>query len=191
MNRIMLVLSAGASSRMGEPKGLLVWKGRTLLEHALTRAEDAGFVPIAVLGFRAEELKGSIRGHESIHHLDWAQGIGSSIGCGVRHALREHQPDAIGVSLVDQPLVTPEHLRALGDGLSQDVECVATDYPGGAGVPAVFGLAAMEHLLLLNGQTGAKPILNGDLFRVKRIAFSDTLDIDEPAAWKKFLETYG
>jgi len=192
MNRVMLVLSAGASRRMGRPKALLIWKGKTLLEHAVERAQDAGFLPLVVLGDSANELRLAMSEDVArVVNSEWEQGIGGSISCGVRYALQELAPGLVGVSLVDQPLITSQHLRSLYEECTEAVDCVATGYPNSVGVPAVFGPLVFERLSKLSGEIGAKRLLDGSEFRVKHIAFSDTLDIDDPLIWEDFLEKHG
>lgn len=112
-----IILAAGASRRLGQPKQLLVYEGETLLERASRLASEAGASPvITVLGAYFIEICAAIPQGDSICVLNdkWEQGIASSIHAGL-HALDAIAPKSPGVLLMtcDQPRLTAAHLRAL------------------------------------------------------------------------------
>src|SRR4051794_5306915 len=117
MSVAAIILAAGGSRRLGQPKQLLVYRGETLLNRAIRIASEAGASPVlAVLGGGFESIRSSIQSSTAfpVHNHRWRKGMGSSIAAGMR-ALGVCAPDADGVLLMscDQPRLTVEHLRAL------------------------------------------------------------------------------
>jgi len=150
-----VVLAAGASTRLGEPKQLVVLAGETLLERAVRTAREAGCVPVVVvLGSEAEWIRErcDLGDATVVVNAAWDEGMGSSVRCGV-DAVR----DADGVVLMtcDQPTVTAEHLRAL----MATGEVRASSYAGRKGVPAYFPASSFVALMALRGDAGARELL--------------------------------
>ncbi len=160
----ILILAAGASSRMGRPKQLLAWNDTTLLGNAIQNAiASQAKQVVVVVGAKgnvvgAEAVK---KGVVSVHNPHWEQGMGSSIVCGLKYLQTQKvQYDGVLILLADQPLIdTPyvnEMIRSFHD---QAVGIVATRYEKKAGVPALFGSSYFEKLTLLNQEQGAKSLL--------------------------------
>jgi molybdenum cofactor cytidylyltransferase len=152
-----VVLAAGASTRLGEPKQLAVLAGETLLARAVRTAREAGCAPVVVvLGAEAERIReGCDLGDATVvENGAWDEGMGSSVRCGVAGVR-----DADGVVLMtcDQPAVTAEHLRALMSAC----EIRASSYAGRKGVPAYFPAASFAALTALHGDAGARDLLRG------------------------------
>ena len=135
----LLLLAAGASTRMGRPKQLLPYKGRTLLRHAAETAVASGCTPLVVVtGALHEELVAEVAGLpiQAVHNPEWETGMASSIRAGLT-ALAETRPAAVLIMLTDQPLVTPELLRELIIKQQQSqAPIVAAAYGDTLGVPA-------------------------------------------------------
>ncbi len=112
-----IVLAAGASQRLGQPKQLLVYHGEFLIERAIRLANEAGASPvIAVLGAHYEIICASIAMNDAILAINdkWVEGIASSIHAGLR-TLDAVAGGASGVLILscDQPRLTAGHLRGL------------------------------------------------------------------------------
>ena len=112
-----IILAAGASRRLGQPKQLLKYRGETLLERALRAAREAGASPVlAMLGAHFAPICAMIPFEDAIPVLNdhWEQGISSSIHAGLSE-LEVRAPDASGALVMscDQPRLTAKHLRAL------------------------------------------------------------------------------
>lgn len=159
-----IILAAGSSSRLGEPKQLVRLQGETLLERAVRVAGEAGCAPIVVvLGAGADEiLRGcDLAGAETVLHPDWAQGMASSLRVGV--AALADRVEAVIVMTCDQPAVTPEHLRELmlvcGREAQLERVAIASSYAGRNGVPACFPGRMIQQLLRLEGDEGARALL--------------------------------
>jgi molybdenum cofactor cytidylyltransferase len=183
-----IILAAGASRRLGQPKQLLVYKGEALIERAHRLAVEAGASPvITVLGAHFIEVCAAIPQGDSIRVVNdkWEQGIASSIHAGL-HALDTIAPKSPGVLLMtcDQPRLTAAHLRALLDAFEgQDGHgIVASTYGGVLGVPAVFTRDAIHWLRKLRGDQGARSVLQRPPCQLASVEFpGGEVDIDEPA----------
>jgi molybdenum cofactor cytidylyltransferase len=154
-----VVLAAGASTRLGEPKQLVMLGGETLLERAVRIAREAGCLPVVVVvgAEHVQVLGNSVLGDVvTVINDKWEQGMGSSIRLGVR-TLAFAAKDAEGVLLMtcDQPAVTAKHL----DRLMMRVEVKASRYAGKNGVPAFFPSKYFDKLTALKGDTGARELL--------------------------------
>jgi CTP:molybdopterin cytidylyltransferase MocA len=154
-----VVLAAGASTRLGEAKQLLMLGGETLLERAVRTAREAGCTPVVVV-LGAAHLEILARGQPEdavpVINDEWKEGMASSIRLGVR-TLGFIAQDAEGVLLMtcDQPAVTPEHLNLLMHG--QEVR--ASRYAGRNGVPSYFPKRYFNELMELTGDAGARALL--------------------------------
>jgi molybdenum cofactor cytidylyltransferase len=190
MKTAALVLAAGSSARLGQPKQLLPWGGGTLLENAVRAAADAGCAPILVITGAGAERVASALTHtaaEIVYHPDWAEGIGSSIAAGIT-ALARLAPDcdAVMLTVCDQPLVTGAVLARLRQALMEHggKSIAASAYANTLGVPALFSRRWFPALAGLSGHTGAKRVIEANSSEVISCPFPDGVcDIDTPADW--------
>ena len=178
----LLLLAAGASMRMGRPKQLLAYHGRTLLRHAAETAVGTGCAPIVlVTGALHEALVAEVADLpiQVVHNPDWETGMASSIRAGLA-AVAAAKPAAVLIMLSDQPLVTPELLRQLvAQQLQTQAPIVAAAYGDTLGVPAVFGQALLPELLMLHGQAGANRLIGSLGAAVGRVPFpAGLLDVE-------------
>jgi CTP:molybdopterin cytidylyltransferase MocA len=151
-----VILAAGASSRLGQPKQLVEIGGETLLERTVRAAEDAGCWPVVVvLGAEARHVMSQcpLRSVAVIVNPAWREGMASSLRLGVA-AITSW--DGVLLMTCDQPAVTAEHLQAL----TASGEIASSAYGGQRGVPAYFPAAAFSDLLQLRGDSGARDLLN-------------------------------
>jgi molybdenum cofactor cytidylyltransferase len=163
----VIVLAAGASERMGEPKQLLRFGGETLLRRAVRAALDSRCRPaVVVLGARAEELRGEVDGAQAVVNAGWAEGMASSIRCGLL-ALEASAPapaDGAVLTLCDQPFVTSEVINRLLEAYRAGrPPLVASEYVAGGesarGAPALFSRALFPELIALRGGEGARQVI--------------------------------
>lgn len=163
----LILLAAGNSTRLGRPKQLLDYRGRSLLRRAALEALATDCRPvIAVLGASADESK--IELHDLpvqiVLNERWVEGMGSSIRTGLA-ALEAagEATEAVIVMLCDQPLIDArmiERLIAAHDPRRNLI--VAAAYGGTRGVPALFGRALFPALRDLRGHEGARKIIARD-----------------------------
>ena len=187
----LLLLAAGASTRMGRPKQLLPYHGRTLLRQAAETAVASGCAPIIlVTGALHEELLPEIAGLpiRAVRNAAWESGMASSIRTGLT-ALAETKPTAVLIMLTDQPLVTPELLQQLVRQQQQtQAPIIAAAYGDALGVPAVFHQSVLPELLQLRGQQGGSRLIASLGAAVGQVPFpAGLLDVDTPEQYASLL----
>jgi len=154
-----VILAAGASTRLGQPKQLVTLSGETLLERAIRVAAGAECAPIIiVLGASHAEILAAVQLGDALSVINdqWLEGVASSIRLGVSE-LQLVAKDAEGVLLMtcDQPAVTAAHLRLL---IFED-QVRASRYAGRNGIPAYFPRKHFAELMGLTGDAGARTLL--------------------------------
>lgn len=153
-----IILAAGASTRMGQPKQLLKLGGVRLLERAVDVAAQAGCEPVVVvLGASADEILAECALDQAtvVINPEWCEGMAASIRRGLRQV--DGQCDAALLMVCDQPAATSDHLRKLVDRCTELP--VASSYAGRRGVPACFPASYFGELLMLCGDAGARHLL--------------------------------
>jgi molybdenum cofactor cytidylyltransferase len=181
----IVVLAAGMSSRLGTPKQLLVYEGKTVMVHAVETALGTGMQPlVVVLGAHAELLEKELeatKGVKIVINQGWQEGMASSIRIGVQAAMdSEPGMDALIVMVCDQPFVTGSVLKELfNTQQTSGMPMVASVYEGVSGVPALFHRNFFQSLLKLTGDRGAKKLLKDHSDLVALVNFPEgQTDID-------------
>jgi len=189
----VVVLAAGASRRLGQPKQRLPYRGVTLLRHVVAQALEAGLGPVVVvLGAWAKEVAHDLEGlpvHIAINP-QWPEGMASSLRCGVRKVQKGFpEASALMVVLGDQPLVSSPLLRRLAEAYLESSALVgACQYGGTLGPPAIFDRRLWPELLALKGDVGAKSVIKAHPYEIVIIPFPEGgVDIDSPGDWASFL----
>ena len=178
-----LVLAAGESRRFGSPKQLARIGDRPLLPLAVARAvQVAGHAVTVVLGAYATDLTPALR-HAAVGiaiNRNWREGIASSIRAGLAQV--PGSADAVLVMLADQPDVTHDDLARLsGAWRNQPDWLVAASFSGTVGAPAIFPRWCFNDLQQLQGDRGARAVLQRHLDRLIRVTMpSAAIDIDTP-----------
>lgn len=193
----VLLLAAGASSRMGgDDKLLQDVDGQPLLRHCANVAlsSQAGRVNVVLPPDHAGRIA-AIRGLKvnTIFSPDWRDGMSASIRAG----LGQVSPDCDGViiALADMPEITADHLNRLIAAFSpQDAReiCRAVADDGTPGHPVLFGRRFFEALTGLHGDRGARDVLaDGGEFMVDVATpgRGALVDLDTPQDWEKWRET--
>ena len=181
----ILLLTAGKSSRMGQPKALLSIKGQPLISYQIDRLKELGLPITIVLGAYADAISNSAISKEVrlILNKDFEKGMGSSIAFGTT-SIRNANPeiDAILVCAIDQPLIPLDHFENLLSTASKtDFSIIQSlSEVGWKGIPTLFKSNHFKALSKLTGDEGAKSIIQNNLSMVKAVkAPSDSLiDID-------------
>jgi len=183
-----IILAAGASRRLGQPKQLLMLGGENLIERAIRLANEAGATPvIAVLGAHHELIRAALPLNLALPVINstWEQGIATSIHAGLA-ALEDSAPQTPGALILgcDQPRLTAAHLRALLEtfGAQAAPVLVASAYAGVLGIPAVFPREVFGELRALRGDRGARALLMQPPCPLVALPFpGGEIDIDLPA----------
>lgn len=185
MNTPILILAAGASTRMGQSKQMLVVDGKPLLVHSVRVALATGADVFVVLGANAEAHKAVLRDLpvHLIDHPQWKNGMGSSLKAGLKAILTAH-PAATGVliMLCDQPRVSSSHLRALlTQATRSEKAIIASRYHQTDGVPALFKQPVFSSLLVLSDEAGAAKFIRSHPDQVDVVDFPEgIIDLDTP-----------
>lgn len=181
-----VVLAAGASTRLGKPKQLIEIEGERLLCRTVRLALEAGCAPVfVVLGYEAERMQAELDGltATAVVNGTWTEGMGSSLRRGMEAVCAMETPPAAVLLLVcDQPRLTVEHLRKLLAEQGADEERItASEYAGRAGVPAVFGRRYFAELLAVEGDRGAREVIQRHTDRIRTVWWPDgERDLDRP-----------
>lgn len=174
-----VILAAGGSTRLGQPKQFLKFEGESLVRRAVAAAADCDPV-VVVAGDHAERMQGELSGTQAVVALNpnWRDGLGTSIRCGVQRALViAPEIEALVLMVCDQPFVTRELISAIR---ASGKSIAASAYAGTLGVPALFSREHFPKLLALPDTHGAKHLLTGP--DVAAISFpAGKIDIDTPA----------
>jgi molybdenum cofactor cytidylyltransferase len=178
------VLAAGASTRMGEPKQLLVLGGRPLIARVLAATTFLPDVAV-VLGAHAQRVAAAIEGAHVLHNPRWQEGMSSSLHTAVHWAERL-RADGLLLCTCDQALLERAHLERLANEFTRAGVSVASRYQGKLGVPALLAAKHFERLLQTEGDRGAAPVLRGDP-DVIAIDWPDgAVDLDTPEDLARF-----
>ncbi|PIQ21776.1 MAG: MobA-like protein [Cytophagales bacterium CG18_big_fil_WC_8_21_14_2_50_42_9] len=188
----IIILAAGASTRLGEPKQNLLFRGKTLLNHAIDVAIPSDCKPIiAVTGAATSVIdKGSKTKIHEVNNPDWHKGIASSISLGVSY-LQEKAPDIneVIIMVCDQPYVTSILLNQLrSEKHTSGKRIIASSYQDTLGTPVLFDKFYFNMLSSLKGEEGAKRIIYQNLADVSSIRFSEGyIDVDTKEDYKNLL----
>ncbi|MHA4895402.1 nucleotidyltransferase family protein [Pedobacter sp. PWIIR3] len=191
MSTGIIILAAGSSSRLGKPKQLLVFRGKTLLQNVSNTALNTSCRPIVVvLGAYAEEIS-KIHHHPDITYVvnhNWQEGMSSSIATGISEMLHQ-QPDLedIIITVADQAFIDSQ----IFDGLLQrriqtSKTIIACQYGDTIGTPVLFNKTLYHQLLALTGDQGAKKIIAAQPDQLSLIEFPlGHIDIDTAEDFSK------
>jgi CTP:molybdopterin cytidylyltransferase MocA len=181
-----LVLAAGAGRRLGRPKALVSLHGELLVERAVRTAVAADCDPVlVVLGSHAEEViaASDLGSARTVLAENWSEGMGASLRAGL-DAATALGCKAVAVILVDQPLVSAEALRQLGDAWRAGAVAAVATYGGKPRNPVVLDHSIWTEVAAAAvGDVGARGWLRSHPEQVVDVACDgsgDPIDIDTP-----------
>jgi molybdenum cofactor cytidylyltransferase len=155
-----LVLAAGGSKRLGTPKQLLPYNGRTMLDHVLDTARACDFDQLlCVIGGSAQEIRERVDLSSTtvVVNDHFGEGCSSSIAAAL--AAVDPRTDVLILMLGDQPGVTAQTVNALLAGRN-DSRYAACAYEDGRGHPLAFASTTFEDLSALHGDKGVWKLLD-------------------------------
>ncbi len=181
----ILILAAGSSKRLGQPKQFILYENQSLIRRIVKEALTADIGPVTVVaGYMHDKVREEIRDLETdvFYNEDWKEGLGASIRNGLKYVLTKN-PDANAVILtvVDQPFVNADHLRKLADTYDPARKMiVASAYGGTFGVPVLVDNYYFGELKQLKGDEGGKKIFANYIRDIVEIPFIEgAIDIDQ------------
>jgi molybdenum cofactor cytidylyltransferase len=189
----IIILAAGESKRLGNPKQLLSFNGNTLLARVANTACESGLNPvIAVLGANDDKINATLNipGLIVVKNDNWKEGMASSIRIGLSSMLElSPQVDGVIVLVCDQPYLNQDLIKALIEAQRDSgLPAAAASYGGKLGTPALFQKSLFSELMSLSGDTGARKILERQRENVVEVEFElGVVDIDTQEDYERLL----
>ncbi len=184
-----VILGAGMSRRMGEPKLLLSLSGKSLIQHTVERVVEHPLSPIClVAGDYVAEIRKQLNkftGIDIIYNRDFAQGMSTSLKYGIRKM--QGLADAAIIFLADQPFLAKDVVQSLIDIYEREKEngilIVRPSYQGVLGHPVLIDKSIFHEFYAITGDIGGKHILKKYRQQARIISFENPIwgkDIDTP-----------
>ncbi len=182
-----IVLSAGKSERMGRPKALLPFRGRTFLENILEAISRSRIEHTAVVvGHHRREIENINIRVPLVFNPDYEQGMVTSLQAGIR-SLPSATAGAF-LFLVDHPLVDAATIDAMIPRLGPD-RIVQPTFERRRGHPVLFGAKILEEILQLPSSQGADVVVRKDPGRIVEVPVDSPgilVDVDTPEQFAQF-----
>ncbi len=186
-----IILAAGESTRYGQAKQLLDWRGEPFIRAVAKTALEAGLAPVVVVtGANAEKIELAVKDlHVRIApNTEWKSGQGSSIKAGIS-SLKDSRAGGAIFLLTDQPQVTTSVIRALvekhAEGLYPIVAPLVMDQRAN---PVLFDRSTFRDLSAIEGDVGGRAIFHKH--RVEYLPWHDDrllLDVDTPEMYQRLI----
>jgi CTP:molybdopterin cytidylyltransferase MocA len=191
---VAAILAAGESRRMGSPKALLPYRGRTFIEHLLeiTRHPRIAARRI-VLGPHLDEIRAKLSGESAsiVVNPDWRQGQLSSIQAAIR-TIAADKTAGIILCPVDHPLVSLELIARLIDAFDSSGRLIVLPvYHGRRGHPVIFAASLYPELLEASPAIGAREVVWAHAAELLELATEEegvVLNINDPETFRRALE---
>lgn len=184
-----IILSAGASRRMGTPKALLEWNGETFLDGMIRVFSEVAAPVIVVLGKHAGQIRAGIqRGSEArfVVNPDPERGMLSSLQCGLEAVPPE--AEAVIFTPVDHPNLESSTLETLAR--FSEAPVIVPTYGEAHGHPVLIARPLVAELLALPATAQTSDVIHRYRSQTIYIAVNDpavTKDIDDRAAYEELL----
>src|ERR1700753_2367460 len=187
-----VILSAGASSRMGRDKALLPWRDGTFLSAAIRALQPATDLVIVVGGANAPNIEPIVDGNAAflVVNPEPQRGQFSSLQVGLQEVLNRGR-DAAVVTLVDRPAAdaeTVQQIRAAFLASDPQVWAVVPDFAGKHGHPYVIGREMIEAFLRAPAESSARDVEHANQEHISYFTVSDplvTANVDTPEEYEK------
>lgn len=189
----IIILAAGNSSRLGEPKQLLEYKGKSLLHHVTRQALKMTGAVVVVSGFNNNLIENELKNLQviTVYNPEWQEGMGSSIRAGVEKIIDEFPViENLIISVCDQPFINSSVFSELMTKHKEDQKgIIASAYAGVLGTPVMFDRKYFDELSKLSGNEGAKKLLHVFSRDVGSINFEKgRIDIDTKDDYEQLIQ---
>jgi len=189
-NTGIIILAAGNSSRLGQPKQLLDYQGKTLLRHTVEQALAVSSRVIVITGSENSGIEKETGSALTVQNENWQEGMASSIHKGLNEMMVTYpETENILITVCDQPHIDASVLSELiKKSYSSGKGIMASHYSGTLGTPVLFSRSYFNDLLQLSGQEGAKKLLVKYRDDVGQVIFEKgSVDIDTPEDYQKLI----
>jgi molybdenum cofactor cytidylyltransferase len=200
-----VILSAGESSRMGSPKALVPFRGRTFLAHLLDAVRQAsssikssttsnagiGWTRV-VLGAHVREISDALGldAETVIVNPRWKDGQLSSIQAAIE-GLSRLPTDGLLLFLVDHPLVSAGLMKKLVEVFYETSDSIVLPtYREKRGHPVIFARRLYAELLAAPQNQGARAVVWAHAAEVLEVPTDEegvVLNLNDPEALRKAL----
>lgn len=188
-----VLLAAGQSERMGQPKLLLPWQGIPLVRHAALIALEAQLDELVVVVGHASDRVAAVLTDLPLRVVvneAFAAGQSTSVAAGI--AALVPTMDAAVVLLADHPLLQPTTITALVETYTTTLAAIVVPrYNGRRGNPVLFSNALFNELGKLGGDQGARSLFTRYAELIQWVDVADEgilLDVDTPAMYQALLD---
>ncbi len=162
MRLAAMVMAAGGSSRMGQPKQVMDINGKPMILHVLEKLTylDLAFTG-CVTGANSQLIAATLPADIRIIQNElWDRGLGTSVAQAIAYVDSIKAIDHVLIVLADQPFINNQDLQRMITLSAQfPGKCIASSYSGSPGVPVIFPRKFFKSLLHLEGDKGAKSFL--------------------------------
>lgn len=187
-----IILAAGESKRFGEPKHLLDWKGKPIIQHIIEAALESDLSSISVV--TGKYHKATIETLPElpinfIHNKNWHLGQSSSVKIGLENL----DPNISGVVffLADQPLIRSDLINTILDAYASTLNPIIVPYvKGERGNPVLFDKALFSELKDIKGDKGGRSLFVK--YPIEKVEWDDRsplVDIDSPEDYKNLQDS--
>ncbi len=188
----IVILAAGGSARLGEPKQLLPFEGRSLLRRTVEAALASRCEPVAVtVGAREEQMRAELAGLpvRIVRNAAWSEGLSTSVKAGLDAI--EGEVDAIIFTPCDQPALDADMLnRLIAAHETSGKPIVVSGYGEAWGAPMLVARRFWPELKALHGDRGAQPVAYRHAGEVECVPFPEgACDIDTREDYEALLKT--
>jgi molybdenum cofactor cytidylyltransferase len=185
-----IVLAAGGSTRMGQPKQLLPIDGQPMVRRVAEAACATELAQVVVVvGAQADAVRQALVGLpvDVVFNGSWAEGMSTSVQAGLSGLASGIQ--AVLIILADQPGLTPDLLNTLVTRYyATRAVIVAPFYQGQRGNPVLFDRSLFDELTTTRGDQGGRMLILRHESDVERVDVDDPsvlLDVDTRQDYEK------
>ncbi len=184
-NIALLILAAGASNRIGQPKQLLTYKNGTFISNITEEAikSKVGDVFIVYGAYRNQiesEIRPFARKAKSFYNENWERGMGNSLAKGISEISQHGKYDAAIILLADQVMIDSNCIQRLYELHVKTGKGIVHSYYGNDyGPPTLFSSKYFDAMKKLDGDVGAKPLVKQNISDLAAFYFPPAkIDID-------------
>jgi molybdenum cofactor cytidylyltransferase len=195
---VAVVLAAGESSRMGQPKALLPIDGVRFIERIVTALKSSGVANIVVvLGHNADEMRRKIDDLPVtiVINPEYQKGQLSSLQTAIRYLETLPASDdleGILVHLVDHPYINPQLVKLMIERFEESGRLIVVPrFRGRRGHPVLFSRRLFPKLLAAPMDQGAKTVVHAhqaETLEIETESEGVTIDIDTPEEYRKHVQ---